>query len=84
MRTLTGNICYRQNWRRKIILQVEFWSRANRNLTPMRVVRDATWEDLLLLERGKFSEECPPLRPPLTSPTATVNLTRGEYYERKS
>lgn len=61
--TLTGQVHYRRNWRGKIILQVEFWSRANRRLAPERRKRDAKWEDLLALERGECSSECPPMRP---------------------
>ncbi|MEX3915981.1 hypothetical protein AB4Y43_07010 [Paraburkholderia sp. BR10872] len=67
---LTGNTRYRLGWRKKIVLQAEYWywpplPVPGRGFLPiggrqyLRAWRDATFADVIAIERGEVQRDRP-------------------------
>lgn len=65
---LTGRTRYRIGFRKKLVMQVEYWGAVSRGgwLLPRQGQqwRDATIEDMQAIERGEVSNDSPSLAPP--------------------
>lgn len=70
---LTGRTGWRMGWRKKLIMQVEYWAipfsmDPFRKVSPVREWRDATIMDLQVVERGDVEPEQPPAESRSTIP----------------